>query len=92
MGCCACYWFSNYVLQISGSSAPPALLDQALDTLEAALTSIETNGERERATQRMRSLLAKLSAKPQDRGPATADQIQAATSDELFELLDRELD
>ena len=68
----------------SGSS-----VDAQLDKLEAAVSSIAADdGERIRVTQRLQTVLSKLAAQERT---AEDDDLAAATADEVFALMDKEL-
>ena len=65
-------------------------VDAGLDKLDLALASIATNDtQRARVTRRLQALLAKLDNTQTD----TTDEndLDAATDDEMFSLIDREL-
>jgi NADPH:quinone reductase-like Zn-dependent oxidoreductase/acyl carrier protein len=73
------------------ASMPP--LETELDRLDSALSSIgEDEAERRRVTARLRALIERLDGtrEPRD-GAGVAEQIEAASDDEIFGFIDNEL-
>ncbi|SPF06558.1 Erythronolide synthase, modules 1 and 2 [Streptomyces sp. MA5143a] len=71
-------------------------VQQELDRMEKALLPAVTApdmdpGTRADVAQRLRDLAARLSGTDPDAPPRTADGLEAATDDEIFDLIDRDL-
>ncbi|MBV9313766.1 MAG: hypothetical protein JO100_08405 [Pseudonocardia sp.] len=63
-----------------------------IDRLEAVLASVQThNGDRQEISRRLRNLVSAWVSADQDRGPEDM-KIESASADELFALLDSELE
>ena len=78
--------------RVGDVAAPRPAIDEELDKVDAMLGSMAAGDEKERIRARLRSMLAKLMADGQGDGEAvTADRIESATADEIFELIDKEL-
>ncbi len=83
----------------SGDTTPAPSLEGELTTLERAVAVLEDEAERERVTQRLRTLLSGLdragqrpSSQSARNGAATIERMREASDEELFDLIDRELD
>ncbi|WP_190046417.1 type I polyketide synthase, partial [Streptomyces galbus] len=80
--------------RITAELAPPepvADLHGALDRIGAALAGAD-DGERERAAARLRQLLTELPAPAADAAGDLAERLDDADGDDLFDLIDSELD
>ncbi|WP_156107392.1 SDR family NAD(P)-dependent oxidoreductase, partial [Streptomyces violaceusniger] len=82
------------VVQDGISAAAPILGE--LDRIEAAMATISADDvDRPRITTRLQTLLLKWGEAEQDSGnsgkKAVSDKIQSATSDEIFDFIDKEL-
>jgi acyl transferase domain-containing protein/NADPH:quinone reductase-like Zn-dependent oxidoreductase/acyl carrier protein len=78
--------------RVGDVAEPRPAIDGELDRLETMLSSIAADDEKERVRARLRSLLAGLAADGQADGEGvTAERIESATADEIFELIDKEL-
>jgi hypothetical protein len=72
-----------------GAVSALALLGE-LDRLEAALSSVDSaDDDRDRITSRLRGLLGKWTETKT--GDSAADDLESATADDIFSLLDDEL-
>jgi acyl transferase domain-containing protein/acyl carrier protein len=80
--------------KVAGGGARQPVVDEQLDDLETTLAAIaRDDGERTRVKARLRSLLAKLAGEEQpDGGAEEAEKIHAATTKDIFELLDKQLE
>jgi acyl transferase domain-containing protein/acyl carrier protein len=80
-------------LRSRATGAQPARLDQELDRLEALIASgAAENGERERIGSRLQALVARLAVGGHaDARNASANEIQEATPDELYAMIDERL-
>jgi pimaricinolide synthase PimS1 len=76
-----------------GDRSPVPSVHAEIDRLEALLASVATaGGERDGITARLRDVLASWTTTSRDRtADEAADVLEAATADELFDLLDNEL-
>ena len=78
--------------KVAGEGAARPTIDEQIDKLEAALTSLAgDNGERTRITARMQALTRRVEISPTD-DSHMEDALDSATNDELFELIDRRRD
>jgi acyl transferase domain-containing protein/NADP-dependent 3-hydroxy acid dehydrogenase YdfG/acyl carrier protein len=85
---------SDYLLGelTRGGVAGVAPLDAELDRLERMLVASATDAdERERIELRLRAILAGLGSERPANGVAVAEQVSAASADEVFDFIDREL-
>jgi acyl transferase domain-containing protein len=72
--------------------APADGIHAELDRVEELLASVGDGEERERVDARLRALLAKLAAGDGDgERELTAEQIESASADEIFQLIDEQL-
>jgi len=80
------------VLEEGRTATTPVLAE--LDNLEAALSTIAPDdGARETITMRLRALLSKWSVPQRTDENTVADrELQTATADEIFDLIDKEFD
>jgi acyl carrier protein len=78
--------------KVGGGASQPPVLDDQLDKLEVTLASL-AEAERTRAKARLRALLAKLLDEEQkDEDAEEAEKIHSATTENIFELLDKQLE
>jgi acyl transferase domain-containing protein/acyl carrier protein len=79
--------------KLTDAVAPRPAVDEQLDRLEATLASLTTDDdEQARIKARLRLLLSKLAGEKQQQDEAlTAERIQSATEDDIFELIDEQL-
>jgi NADP-dependent 3-hydroxy acid dehydrogenase YdfG/acyl carrier protein len=75
--------------QVGDVETPRPAIDTELDKIEAMLASITEGGEHERVNARLRSLVASMARTDED--VITSERIEAATAEEIFELIDTEL-
>ena len=76
--------------QVGEVAAPRSPVDEEIDRLEALMSGIEADDEKERVAGRLRSLVAAASTGTEETA-VTTERIQAASADEIFELIDTEL-
>jgi hypothetical protein len=81
-----------------GSALRGGSVERELASLERSLSSLRHEGERRRATERLRALLAGLDGAEGMRPPggqngaAVIERMQTASDDELFDFIDQELE
>ncbi|WP_344469408.1 type I polyketide synthase, partial [Kitasatospora kazusensis] len=83
---------TEYLLgKLGGGTAEPAALAE-LARLEADLLGMAPDSSgRARIAVRLRTLLARLDEAAAPAGPAAEDRLRSATTDEVFDFIDREL-
>jgi acyl transferase domain-containing protein/NADPH:quinone reductase-like Zn-dependent oxidoreductase/NAD(P)-dependent dehydrogenase (short-subunit alcohol dehydrogenase family)/acyl carrier protein len=81
------------VSKVSNAGTAGALGEEELSGLGRILSSTTDEGERTRIAARLQALLAQVSdaERPPD-GEATLEKIRSATAQEIFDLIDQELD
>jgi polyketide synthase 12 len=89
----SCVELSDYIAsQFAGAAPSEGDIEAELESLELALSSL-VDGQRARAIERLQSLAGRLAeGEGENRsGAALAEQLQTATDEEIFGLIDREL-
>jgi len=82
--------------KVPGAGAKRPAIDEELDKLDGMLGSVSgDDGERERVSRRLRSLLTRLASEAPANGNGhgvTDDMIESATESEILALVDEELE
>jgi acyl transferase domain-containing protein/acyl carrier protein len=77
--------------RVGDVAAPLPAIDVELDKLDGMLASIAQSDERERVNTRLRTILAAAAETAGAGVEVSSEQIQSATAEEIFELIDSDL-